>query len=74
MRFFERPNCHLCHDAWLVLESLGAVGGVERVDVDRDPVLAADYGLRIPVLVDAQGRVLAEGIFDAADLRRRLPG
>jgi hypothetical protein len=74
MRFLERPDCHLCHDAWQVLESLGRVDGVDRLDVDEDPVLAAEYGLRIPVLVDARGTVLAEGVFDADELRHRLPG
>lgn len=74
MRFFERTDCHLCHDAWLVVESLGAADGVERVDVDQDPMLTAEYGLRIPVLVDARGKVLAEGVFDAGELRRRLTG
>lgn len=72
MRLFERAGCHLCHDAWQLLESLGVADGTERVDVDADPELVVEYGLRIPVLVDAAGTVLAEGVFDPTELRRRL--
>lgn len=72
MRFFERSDCHLCHDAWSILERLGIDGDVQRIDVDHDLALVAEYGLRIPVLVDEAGTVLAEGVFDPGELRRRL--
>jgi hypothetical protein len=31
------------------------------LDVDTDPELAVDYGLRVPVVRDGRGNVLAEG-------------
>ena len=50
-----------------------ALGGtLEVVDVDSDPALAARWGNEIPVLLDAEGRVVAK-VRDAPEkIARRL--
>jgi hypothetical protein len=50
----------------------GLGGTLETVDVDSDPALAARWGNEIPVLLDAQGRVLAKVRDSAAQIARRL--
>jgi hypothetical protein len=45
---------------------------VTRLDIDPIDDLVRDYGLRIPVLLDDDGTVLAEGRFEARSLRRTL--
>jgi glutaredoxin len=66
---YTRRGCHLCAEA----EDLLACAGrrFELVDVDAAAAAAARYGLRVPVL-EAGGRVLLEGRFDAARLARVL--
>lgn len=61
--FYTRPGCHLCDDVRPVVERAAALARVEieEVDVDGTAETAADYGLRIPVVVGPSGRVLAEG-------------
>jgi len=50
-----------------------ALGGrLDVVDVDTDPVLAARWGNEVPVLLDAQGRVVAKARAGAAKIGRRL--
>ena len=67
-----RPDCHLCEEFEQALHAhLGAaVPALERADVDSRGEWRLRYGTRIPVLLDAQGRVLAEGLFDAAGFDR----
>lgn len=62
-----RAGCHLCDDAEELVRSLGH--GVDRVDIDGDDALVRDFGLRIPVLLDEHGRVLAEGRITLDDVR-----
>ena len=38
----------------------------EELSVDEDPALAERYGLRVPVLTDAQGAELCHGRLDPA--------
>ena len=47
---YVREGCHLCDDflVGLSLEMGPAYGDLAVVDVDRDPGLAARYGLRVP--------------------------
>ncbi|NND84809.1 MAG: glutaredoxin family protein [Acidimicrobiia bacterium] len=61
-----RPGCHLCDDAEALL--VGAGHAVDRVNIDDDDALVGAYGLRIPVLLDDEGTVLAEGLITAADV------
>jgi hypothetical protein len=50
----------------------GLGGALEIVDVDSDPALAARWGNEIPVLLDAEGRVLAKVRDSTAQIARRL--
>lgn len=70
LRFLERPGCHLCDDAWEIVDGLGH-GSAERVDIEHDDTLLKTYGLRIPVLLSGS-KVLAEGRFDKRALKRQL--
>lgn len=70
---YVREGCHLC-DQFLVELSMDLGPDIERlavVDVDRDPDLAARFGLRVPVL-EMDGEVLCEGFYDGAGVRRAL--
>ncbi len=37
---------------------------IEEVDIEGDDELTKLYGLRVPVVLGAHGRVLAEGVID----------
>ena len=73
-RFLTRPGCHLCDvarpEVMAAVEGNG--GSVHEIDIDSDDLLLQEFGLRIPVLLDPDDRVLAEGNIDARRLRRRL--
>ena len=61
--FYSRPECHLCAVAAPRVRRAALFWGLalQEVNIDRQPNLAVDYGLRIPVVEDPAGRVLAEG-------------
>jgi hypothetical protein len=61
-----RPGCHLCDD--FHAQWRAAFPGVDlpRLNVDSDADLVALYGLRIPVLLDAEGALVCELHFDHA--------
>jgi hypothetical protein len=68
-----RDGCHLC-DAFLLELSLdhpSLVEGLRLRDVDAEPGLAAEFGLRVPVLRIA-GRAACEGRYDRAEVRAAL--
>jgi hypothetical protein len=73
-RFLTRPGCHLCDVARPeVLAAVeGSGGSVHEIDIDTDDGLLQEFGLRIPVLIGPDDRVLAEGIIDGRRLRRRI--
>ncbi len=54
---FQRDDCHLCDQALAVLAQ-ARVADLDSVFIDDDAALEARYGLRVPVLRDAQGREL----------------
>ncbi len=60
---YTRPECHLCAVAAPKVRRAAFVTGaaVWEVNVDDDPELAVDYGMRIPVVEGPGGAVLAEG-------------
>lgn len=60
---YTRPECHLCAVAAPRVRRAALFWGLalQEVNIDRQPDLAVDYGLRIPVVEDPGGRVLAEG-------------
>lgn len=70
---YVRGGCHLCDQFLLELErDLGVASGRLRVvDVDDAPALAAEYGLRVPVLA-LDGQVVCEGIYDRPRVRHAL--
>lgn len=63
LTFLTRQGCGLCTEALSRLEGVARwlAIDVEVVDIDTAPELEAEYHLRIPVVLDANGRVLAEG-------------
>jgi glutaredoxin len=71
----SRVGCHLCDDARAVLASVAADSGVawEERDVDADPLLAAEYGDRVPVVM-IDGREHAYWRVDEPRLRAALAG
>jgi thioredoxin-like negative regulator of GroEL len=62
LRLLTRPGCHLCEEMKAKVAPLVArLGGtLAEVDVDADPALSERFGLEIPVLLDAEGRVVAK--------------
>ena len=69
-----RPGCHLCEDflADLMAAFPKLEGRVTQVNVDDNQVWHMVYGVRIPVLLDPQGFVLAEGHVKPGELREVL--
>ena len=76
LRLLSRSGCHLCHEMRaVVLPLVDRLGGsLETVDVDSDPALAARWGNEIPVLLDAEGRVVAKARDGATKIGWRLGG
>jgi Glutaredoxin-like domain (DUF836) len=74
LRLLSRSGCHLCEEMKGVVEPLVlSLGGtLDVVDVDLDPALAARWGNEIPVLLDAEGRVVAKARDTEAKIGRRL--
>jgi glutaredoxin len=56
--FVTRQGCHLCDEAWRLLQELGVQP--ERRDVDADDELHRLYDFRVPVVL-VDGEVVAEG-------------
>ncbi len=68
--FLTRPGCGLCDSALPRVRWAATMlrSRLTVVDIQEDPGLEAEYHLRIPVLLDASGDVVAEGpigIWDA---------
>jgi hypothetical protein len=70
---YQRDDCHLCD---LALEVLAAarVPAFESVFIDGDETLEVRYGVRVPVLRDAQRDVELDWPFDAAGVGRFICG
>ena len=45
---------------------------LSEIDIDSDDDLIKVFGMRIPVLLDPKGRVLAEGMIEDRILRKQL--
>lgn len=66
LTLYHRQGCHLCEQMLAALYfTYGDELEVRLVDVDTEPKLKQEYGLRIPVLT-AGGRVLCEARLDEA--------
>jgi glutaredoxin len=73
MVMYTRHGCHLCEEAWRLLECQRQRYGfvLEAADVDADPELAARYGLEVPVIT-VDGKVRFRGIVNPHLLERLL--
>lgn len=74
--FLTRPGCGLCDAAlpkvrrtarWLRCH-------VETVDITTDRDLEAEYHLRIPVVLNQHGHVVAEGVIGSKESVRAVLG
>ncbi len=74
LRFLTRPQCHLCDEARPIVMSEAKRAGwtVAELNVDTDEQLMDKYGLRIPVVVTSDDRVIAEGAIDNARKLRKM--
>jgi hypothetical protein len=70
----SRAGCHLCDDMLnelAALESAGRIPTVSVVDVDADPSLERQYGLKVPVLL-LDGSVVCHYTLNSNELLRLL--
>jgi len=68
-----RPGCHLCED--FEAEVQAAFGDrieIEAVQIDHHPAWREAFGLRIPVLLDAQAQFVCEVVMDANAIEAAL--
>ncbi len=70
---YSRRGCHLCEEMILDLELArpGAPPAFQVVDIDGDPDLVQEYGLRVPVLT-RDGEILCEGALSPAAMEKIL--
>ena len=70
---YSKPGCHLCEEAVRVLTHLQAQMPftLEEVNIEGDPVLFAEYGEQIPVVL-VNGEVLFEYTVEESVLRQKL--
>jgi hypothetical protein len=69
---YTRPGCHLCDEARELIALAGGGNAFTEIDINSDGELVRRYGLRIPVLADADsGRELGWP-FGPEDVRRFL--
>jgi glutaredoxin len=71
--FYTRRGCHLCDDAWALLQRAQRRHGfvLEAADVDADPALRERFGLTVPV-VEVNGKVRFRGRVSPVLLDRLL--
>ena len=71
--FYTRRGCHLCDEAWEIVQAAQKRYGfpLTAVDVDSDPSLATEYGECVPV-VAVDGKVRFRGRVNAVLLERML--
>ena len=72
--FLTRSGCHLCDQARPSVFRAAKRSGAEviEVDIDSEDDLISEFGLRIPVVLGPDDRVLAEGNVVTRSLRREL--
>ena len=70
----SRPECHLCEEFLDAMRECSPEAAAQTTieDVDSRPDWQKRFGLRIPVLIDHNGAVVCEGIFDPGKLADRL--
>ncbi|MBU3824510.1 MAG: glutaredoxin family protein [Candidatus Oceanisphaera merdipullorum] len=67
LTLFSTDGCHLCEQAWALLEQTNLSKVTVLEDIINDERWLADYGVRIPVLQHSSGREL-DWPFTAADI------
>jgi hypothetical protein len=70
----SREGCHLCEqmlEELAALESEARIPAVQVVDVDSDPALARQFGLKVPVLM-LDGSVICHYTLNSNELLRIL--
>jgi glutaredoxin len=68
----SRAGCGLCHDMLLVLAELErerSIPEVQVVDVDSDPELVRQFGVKVPVLL-LDGSVICHYTLNSKELLR----
>jgi len=72
--FYTRPQCHLCTVAAPRVRRAAFLTGqaLQEINIDHQPELAVDYGLRIPVVETSEGHMLAEGEITTLRLWRAI--
>lgn len=58
LTLFHTDGCHLCEQAWGLVQKAGLVGQTRQCDIMDDAGWLAAYRVRIPVLRDEAGREL----------------
>jgi thioredoxin-like negative regulator of GroEL len=70
----SRDGCHLCEQMLqelAALEQAGRIPALQVVDVDSDPELARQFGLKVPVLL-LDGSVICHYTLNSNELLRIL--
>lgn len=68
LTLYTTLGCHLCSQLEALLGHLSRESvALDRVEISEDDALVERYGVRIPVLADAEGKELDRG-FDAPRL------
>ncbi len=74
LKFYTRPDCHLCELAWDVLVQAGLNSEVSMVNIEDDLDLLRRYATRIPVIHDPDlGREIGWP-FSQHDLQKTFGG
>lgn len=73
VKMLTRAGCHLCEEAWQILETARAQHGFRlvAVDVDADPELVKEHGECVPVVL-VDGKVRFRGRVNSVLLARLL--
>ncbi|WP_421148354.1 glutaredoxin family protein [Aeromonas dhakensis] len=58
LTLFHTDGCHLCEQAWALVEQAGLAADTRQYDIMDDAQWLATYRVRIPVLRDEAGREL----------------
>ncbi|WP_017379165.1 glutaredoxin family protein [Paenisporosarcina sp. TG-14] len=65
IRFYSRPNCLLCIEAWMMLQLVkeDVYLDIEEINIEENDEIHEKYVLRIPV-IEYKGEVIQEGRID----------
>ncbi len=70
IEFLTRSGCHLCDEAAPIAFKVARLMATRVVvtDIDSDPEMAVDWDLRVPAVLDVDGKVLCEGLISFRSL------